>query len=195
MPSLLDQLPRLPMLAHQRPYWDFAQALRRLREGLGESQGTMADRLRRSQSYISQVHTGRVKPSLDFLQSLRDEYGIDLDEWMRLARLIKPGSEDQEDERATIARLAAETVVKRLLETVWMESLADEFLRRLRALQEQYGVASRVFLNEGPDELTRERMEEYLTDIAQMMAREVAEIAQKDEGLPPPDTGTSGTTD
>jgi hypothetical protein len=63
-----------------------------------------------------------------------------------------------------------------------METLEQEFLRRVLELQERYGVAPRLYLDGGPGGLTRERLESSLAVIERRMAEESATPDRKSEG-------------
>jgi plasmid maintenance system antidote protein VapI len=142
----------------------------------------------RSPSAINQACSGSTSLTRETVERIAGLPGEDREAWLNAAGL---GDTSPENERALTARLTAEAVVRRLLETYHLEPLSEEFLRRLNQLQDKHGIAPRMpYLRGGLDALTRETMEGYLADLDQMMAREAEEIRQrsKGEGTPPPPT-------
>jgi transcriptional regulator with XRE-family HTH domain len=138
-----------------------------------------------SQARISQIARGE-KPSRAFVERLIETYDLPREDWLEKAGM-RPADPDAENEREhRIARLAAdlavEETVKRLLGEYRMETLEQEFLRRVLELQERYGVAPRLYLDGGPGGLTRERLESSLAVIERRMAEESATPDRKSEG-------------
>ena len=67
----------------------FGEALRTLRKSSGDTQGRFAERLGFSQTFLSDVESGRQKPGFEFLKALKREMGVSLD------RLINVQNENE----------------------------------------------------------------------------------------------------
>jgi transcriptional regulator with XRE-family HTH domain len=168
----------------ERPVPEGMTFARRFKElTAGETQQQVARRLGYTTGRIGQVQRGE-KPSREFVERLVEAYALDRGEWLDLAGLNRHGPEPENERESRIARLAAELAVeeavRRLLGDPRMETLEQEFLRRVMELQERYGVTPRLFLDGGPGGLTRERLESSLAVIERRMAEEAKQSTKDD---------------
>ena len=144
---------------------DFGARFRQLIAG--RPQKEVAEVLGISQPYISRLARGS-RPSRELVQRLASVFGLDEDEWLRLAGYA---TQETEEERLTaIATRAAEEALRRA--GILPESGAQRLVRGLQELNREHGRPIPVDLSRGLDvngSLTIGEAEAILLDLRRQL--------------------------
>jgi transcriptional regulator with XRE-family HTH domain len=114
---------RMKRKARKEPSTPFGVALARLLKERGLDQTAAAELIGYGQSSISAAILGTRRPTRDFVEAVITAFGVDGEEWRRLA------FSDAADERRMIAREAAEEALRRFTEFRPLEYLGECFNR------------------------------------------------------------------